>query len=154
MVRAVSRLPPNFQIFFARAAGSKGAGLIELRVRQRCGAIIGVAALRDRFVGIENELAMHPLPGLERHSAGDIGGATCLNRGDRARIGAATIFRVVAAESLFPAFFTLTIQNVDEVWIVFSITRSGAGVWDFGVFAWAIVEPTSAMATTKVKTDR
>jgi hypothetical protein len=47
--------------------------------------------------------------------------------------GVAINLRVVAAESPFPTFLTLTVQKSDEVWVVFSISRSGAGA----VFALA-----------------
>ena len=47
--------------------------------------------------------------------------------------GVAIILRVVAAESPLPTFLTLTVQKSDEDWVVFSITRSGAGA----VFALA-----------------
>ena len=49
--------------------------------------------------------------------------------------GVAIIFKVVAAASPLPTFLTLTLQKSEEVWVVFSITRSGAG--ETGVTALA-----------------
>jgi hypothetical protein len=102
--------------------------LIELRIRRRCRAIVSVIIFGNRFVGIENELALHAGPAFERHPARDISRAAGFYRGDRAGLrsaGGGNHLQRRGGESLWPTFLTLTIQKVDEVWVIFSMTRSG-----------------------------
>src|SRR5688572_20125786 len=68
--------------------------------------------------------------------------------------GVATIFSVVAAESARPTFRTFTIQKSDEVWVVFSMTRSGMGEAGFGFFASATAGYIPAQIVMKVSNER
>src|SRR5688572_21012544 len=67
--------------------------------------------------------------------------------------GVATILRVVAAESARPTFRTFTIQKSDEVWVVFSMTRSGMGDGGFGVFPSAMTGNRLAQSAMRVSNE-